>query len=451
VRQATQLDGFISELGKMTIIVKEDTSLQEQAEAEAEVKRRDMYAQEAASYLISSAVPISEMMTSDRMKAAVTAILLHQRPINTSATYLTYWRNFQRYCQANKQSALPARPWVVAWWLWMLCVRDRMKAGTMSVALAAVVDMHKRAGVDSPAEHYDVKAMLKVVKAKAPHITERHVQAPVLRVSDLRALQEKMTELEKKAKDKKPEHTRDLLLLALMLFTGMRPSEAVGLRIEDVKATVEEQPVDLRNVSAKVARINVLHVAVKKAKNDQFSRGHVRLVPEARMGYLCAIKLWKQWMSIRKEWGTDNGKEPLFCNIANPTPAKSANQPPRQCSGLSSSTPNGIVKKWMIVVHGAEVGKRYQARSARAGFATAAFEHNIPIESIKASGNWLSDAVRTYIRPSLACRIAAAAAVMGHGDARPGEALDMAWDLDLQVLAHCARAALNFNPIIAGS
>jgi integrase len=77
---------------------------------------------------------------------------------------------------------------------------------------------------------------------------------------------------------------------------------------------------------------------------------------------------------------------------------------------MSTNTPNHRLKYWLEKVGVDEVSK-YGFHSLRAGGATEAASMGVHERDIKAHGNWKSDAVRVYIRPSLEDRVAASAAL----------------------------------------
>ena len=70
-------------------------------------------------------------------------------PQNTRRNYVGQYRKFRAWCQGEKRSPLPTSPEVVAAYAAEL-VDDGKSMSTVRLAVSAIVDAHRRVGLESP-------------------------------------------------------------------------------------------------------------------------------------------------------------------------------------------------------------------------------------------------------------------------------------------------------------
>ena len=257
--------------------------------------------------------------SSTSMLDLVKAILREERPANTSRAYDTYWQQWYQWCRDNGHSALPAEPEVLAYWLhWLVTGPRHLAPSTAALAASAVADGHKFADLPSPTKSWLVTAMHKVLRTKrqVPKVPQ-----PPLRLNHVMRMAEEMDPA-------RWIDVRDVTMFLVMLTCALRPSEAANLRVSDL--TIE--PLRIKGAVRKV-----LHVLVRRAKNDQEGDGHVRPVLQApdERGYVCPVRAWNSWVSVVRN---ANSK---LCGSEWAFPTETGTR-------LSKNTPNHLLKKWCV-------------------------------------------------------------------------------------------------------
>ena len=86
---------------------------------------------------------------SDEQRRRVADALENAQSENTRRNYAGQYRKFRAWCEREDQSALPAQPEVVAAYAAELA-EDGKSMSTIRLAVAAVVDAHRRVGLESP-------------------------------------------------------------------------------------------------------------------------------------------------------------------------------------------------------------------------------------------------------------------------------------------------------------
>ena len=176
-------------------------------------------------------------------------------------------------------------------------------------------------------------------------------------------------------------------MIQLAYHTFLRASEIARMDRGDITFTRER----LWGKTHSVMRVHVNRLA----KNDAERKGHERLVIERDAGVnLCMVRQMREYIGTV---ATEQRGEPLF-----PVQTESKR--------MSASTPRWRLRPWPDQV-GVENPTLYGFHSLRAGGATEAARAGVHERDIKAHGNWKSDAVRVYIRPSLEDRLAASMAL----------------------------------------
>lgn len=172
---------------------------------------------------------------------------------NTIKTHGSAWRAFCSWCRARGLQPLPARPETVAGYL--AARAPELRPSSLQIHLSAIAQAHRLAGIDNPARHEVVKAVIAGIRRR--HGTAR-VQKAAITVADLRSM------LDVAGDDLRGLRDRALLLVG---FTaGLRRSELVGLDVDDL---------DFRDGG--------LALMVKRSKTDQDGAG--RVIPIGHGGH----------------------------------------------------------------------------------------------------------------------------------------------------------------------
>lgn len=277
---------------------------------------------------------------------------------NTTKAYRAYQEQFSEFCKATGCEADSA---AVVMFMRELQLKG-LSIGTINrTACSAIADQF-RFEERKPTESPLVKAAKLVIKRTAkPPSQKKPVTAEML------------VKLCQKAPDTWLG-VRNMTLLLVMATAALRRSEAVALRADDVKLDRVEQE-------------ECVAVFVAKAKNDPERRGHMRLLACACMdemeprSLVCVVEWVKRWFKLR-----DPTAERFF-------------YVGETLEGLALSTPTSILKKSLKAI-GVSDTKAYASQSLRAGGVTEASANGVDVAVLKRHGNWKSDAVFTYIRPS---------------------------------------------------
>ena len=91
----------------------------------------------------------SPAVLTDEQHRRVADALENAQSENTRRNYAGQYRKFRAWCEREKQSALPAQPEVVAAYAAELAVEGKSMS-TIRLAVAAIVDAHRRVGLESP-------------------------------------------------------------------------------------------------------------------------------------------------------------------------------------------------------------------------------------------------------------------------------------------------------------
>jgi integrase len=140
---------------------------------------------------------------------------------------------------------------------------------------------------------------------------------------------------------------RNRALVAVLWRSGLRITETLSLKPADVDA--EQGTINVRNGKGRKARIAVI---------DGRALGHLRV-----------------WLEVRKGLGL-NGRQPLFCSVADGSKAKGTRVPGRP---LDSSYVRRLLPK---LADAAGIDKRVHAHGLRHTHATELVEKRVPLHHI---------------------------------------------------------------------
>ena len=196
--------------------------------------------------------------------------LENAQSVNTRRNYAGQFRKFRDWCEREEQSPLPASPEVVAAYAAEL-VDEGKSMSTVRLAVSAIVDAHKRVGLESP-----VKAgVTETLRGLTRQSGVNQKQARPLDADALAAIRATaFTPRRSRGGSMETEETAlkrgrlDIALASVLSDAGLRVSEAVQLRWRDVLDTETEAGL----------------VYVERSKTDQAGEGaYVAITPETLM------------------------------------------------------------------------------------------------------------------------------------------------------------------------
>ena len=178
---------------------------------------------------------------------------------------------------------------------------------------------------------------------------------------------------------------RDCIMMMIAYFAFLRVSEVARMNRSDITFSMKKEG----GVATEKVIMRV-HVN-RMSKNDSERKGHERLIENVTEGY-CIVSRMYDYMAKT----TSKGDGPLFATTGG--------------KRLHVNTPRGRMKVWMMKT-GVKDHEEYGFHSLRAGAATDSARAGVDERLIKLHGNWKSDAVRVYIRPSEEERLSVSSAI----------------------------------------
>lgn len=216
---------------------------------------------------------------------------------NTRKAYTEAWRAWQRHCARNQLEPLPVLPGHLVGYLESRTGELAPNSVRLHLAALCALDQAHAANAGREAtklrQHPTVARWLKSWGRENP--TAPRKQASAITPKQLERVIELAAEPAHNASRvaHAARFARDKCLLVLGVHAALRVSELVALDAGDV-----------------VDHSEGLQVLVRRAKNDQHGRGHLRaLHPQARRA-VCPVEALRQWLSVR---GREPG--PLFVVI----------------------------------------------------------------------------------------------------------------------------------------
>ena len=214
---------------------------------------------------------------SDEQRQRVSDALENAQSVNTRRNYAGQYRKFRDWCEREKQSALPASPEVVAAYAAEL-VAEGKSMPTVRLALSAIVDAHKRVGLESP----QTAGVSETLRGLSRQVGVSQKQAKPLDADALAAIRATaFTPRRSRGGSMETEDTAlkrgrlDIALASLLFDAGLRVSEAAQLRWRDILDTETDAGL----------------VYIERSKTDQTGEGaYVAITPET----LEALKLLRQ-------------------------------------------------------------------------------------------------------------------------------------------------------------
>jgi site-specific recombinase XerD len=202
------------------------------------------------------------------------------RTESTKRAYAADWRDFNGWCQANGETALPARPVTIGRYLADRAATHRPQ--TLKRHLAAIIIHHRQAG--HAIDRRD-PAIADVLRGINRTIGTAPVQKDPLLAEDIRQLVA--------AQPTSLTGLRDCAVLLLGFSGAFRRSELAALTTRDLVWTSDG-----------------LAVKIRRAKDDQEAQGHLKAIPFGSCEATCPVRAVRRWiMTARLSDG------PLFRRI----------------------------------------------------------------------------------------------------------------------------------------
>ena len=261
---------------------------------------------------------------------------------------------------------MPATPATAVMFLRSLLLLGKGRSTIVNSARAAIADLHAYEGYPSPTLQPLFKEGVKVFKK----LTLPPRAAKGIRLDHIRAMI--------KVQRSTFRDMRDIFMMLLMTAGMLRESEATNLNDSDVRIE-------------RVDGQDVLFVFIEKIKVDQACIGHTVNISAATDPLVCPLA----WFLRLKKLGPA-GCSHLFTTATGVM--------------LASTTPNGILKRWMTRAGLSNVG--FSSHSCRRGGASAAAAAGVERRLIMRHGNWHSSAVDVYITDSLESKLNVSAAIL---------------------------------------
>ena len=280
----------------------------------------------------------------DEQRRRVADALESAQSENTRKNYASQFGKFRSWCEQEEYSHIPAQPEVLAAYAVELA-DDGKSMSTIRLAVAAIVDAHRRVGLESPQTAGVTETLrrlsrqLGVSQKRARPLDADALAAIRATASAPRTTRGGSLEME----DTVLRHGRlDIALASVLSDAGLRISEAAALRWRDVLDAEDGAGL----------------VYIERSKTDQAGEGaYVVITPDT----LAALKL----LCLDSESWADDGL--VF--------------------GLSISQISRRVDSMARVVG---LGEGYSGHSGRVGLAIRMTRRGAPLQAVQTHGRWKS-------------------------------------------------------------
>jgi integrase len=192
----------------------------------------------------------------------------HAQAANTSRAYASDWKQFETWCARYGFLKLPAPTSVVTFYVTSMARRGRTVA-TIRRHAAAIARVHRQAGYLPPTSD---PACLTVLEG----IARVHGAAPNKKTALLR---DPLLEMVDRIDTSTNTGLRDRALLLVGFALGLRRSELVAIRVEDLSPSPDG-----------------LTVRIGRSKTDQQSRGHELLLVYGQSPNPCPVRALRAWL-----------------------------------------------------------------------------------------------------------------------------------------------------------
>lgn len=208
------------------------------------------------------AAELSELVAeADRYAQAAQAL-------NTTRAYASDWKQFTAWCERYQLQSLPAPAAVIVLYVTALAKRG-LKVSTIRRRAAAIARAHRQAGLLPATSDPRVLTVLE-------GIARLHGTAPNKKTALLR---DPLLELIDRIDTGSTAGQRDRALLLLGFAVGLRRSELVALRVEDLSPDADG-----------------IRIRIARSKTDQHGHGQELLVIYAQPPRPCPVRALRAWM-----------------------------------------------------------------------------------------------------------------------------------------------------------
>ncbi len=283
------------------------------------------------------------ILTEDQRRRVADA-LENAQSENTRRNYASQFGKFRAWCEQEDFSSLPAQPEVLAAYAAELA-EDGKSMSTIRLAVAAIVDAHRRVGLESPQTAGVTEALRGLSRQLGVSQKQaRPLDADALAAIRATALNPRMSrggslEMEETALRR---GRLDIALTSVMSDAGLRISEAAALRWRDVLDAEDGAGL----------------IYIERSKTDQAGEGaYVVVTPET----LVALK------QLREDSETWSDDDLVF--------------------GLSMSQ---ISRRVDSMAKAAGLGEGYSGHSGRVGLAIRMTRRGAPLQAVQTHGRWKS-------------------------------------------------------------
>ena len=283
------------------------------------------------------------VLTNEQRRRVVDALKSAQSE-NTRRNYASQFGKFRSWCEQESYPPLPAQPEVLAAYAVELA-DDGKSMSTIRLAIAAIVDAHRRLGLESP----QTAGVTETLRGLSRQVGVSQKQARPLDADALAAI--RATALNPRRsrggafETEETAHRRgrlDIALASVMSDAGLRISEAAALRWRDVLDAED--------------RVGIIYI--ERSKTDQAGEGaYVVITPDTLM----ALK------QLRGDTETWTDEAPVF--------------------GLSKSQ---ISRRVDSMARAAGLGEGYSGHSGRVGLAIRMTRRGAPLQTVQTHGRWKS-------------------------------------------------------------
>jgi site-specific recombinase XerD len=319
--------------------------------------------------------------------------------VNTRRTYDSGFRGFTRYMDEESMSIAQLRPCDIADYLRLRAEEGNVAASTIAGDRAAIGDGLKN--TVAKGMHLDplVKATMKIcMNGAAQSKPKQHVSAELMQT---------LVERLHATVNADWMEQRNVALVLTMMLGMLRESEAVEIRMEDVKVKFSEQAA----AAAGDGAAESVSLLIRGSKTDQAKKGvSVMLSANNTDTMMCPVRILSRYVKARTTAGVVT--EYLFAKnngdaMAKSTPCgiiqrlvKEANQ--------TAMRDEGIEEKWGSP-------ELYGSHSLRRGGVTAARASGVEMLEIQRHGRWRSMTVWGYVGPTDAQQKQVTANIFGRG------------------------------------
>ena len=281
----------------------------------------------------------------DEQRQRVADALDNAQSENTRRNYAGQFRKFRAWCEREEQSALPAQPEIVAAYAAELADEGRSMS-TVRLAVAAIVDAHKRIGLESP----QTTGVSETLRGLSRQVGVSQKQARPLDADALAAIRATaFTPRATRGGSLEMEATAlrrgrlDIALASVLSDAGLRISEVASLRWRDVLDAEDGAGL----------------VYIERSKTDQAGEGaYVVVTPDT----LAALKQLQRDAGVMAD-----ADAPVF--------------------GLSMSQ---ISRRVDSMARAAGLGDGYSGHSGRVGLAIRMTRRGAPLQAVQTHGRWKS-------------------------------------------------------------